>query len=62
MSVKFGAFLALALTAAATTGPAGDGRGDETYEVVLRNVGDAPAELSAAHTAPFFGRCNCKVR
>ena len=34
--------------AAARYFPIGDGKGDETYEVVLRNSGAVPIELSAA--------------
>ena len=41
--------------AAARYFPTDDGSGDETYEVVLRNGGAAPVELSAAHTGRLFG-------
>ncbi len=51
----------LVSVAAAHYFPTGDGKGDETYEVVLRNGTAAPVELSAAHTNSFFGIMPAKI-
>ena len=37
--------------------PTDDGKGDETYEVVLRNFGVAPVELPAKQSAARRSRC-----